>query len=186
MTWFTALLIPLLTIALSGVVSSFVTYHLTSSRAERDFRLKKLEEVLIALARFISGYSGFMDTTLAVSLVTGEVPVIEKAKEDVQSQAKRDREQVEMTIKIYFPRLVGPYERFHSKWEETGGHYGEALIEAKKGKSTTHGISHHWGLVRQVGEAAADLRTAAFTEARILQSTLGSGAIAFVREQMGG
>jgi len=46
------LIISVATILCSGVISAIVTHRLASSRAERDFRRKKLEELFVAISRY--------------------------------------------------------------------------------------------------------------------------------------
>jgi hypothetical protein len=46
------LVVSLMTIAFSGLVSAVVTHQLSTSRQERDFRRKKLEELYLAVVGF--------------------------------------------------------------------------------------------------------------------------------------
>jgi hypothetical protein len=102
----TQVVIPLLTIAGSGIVSAFITHRLSATKADREFRLRRLEETFIALDGFSKHYTvemlGYVPE-IAGKMTKEEGKALRASHVDPTSGDKILT--VEMLIRIYFPEL---------------------------------------------------------------------------------
>lgn len=186
-TWISLLLIPLLTIALSGVVSSYVTHRLSATRAERDFRFRKLEEMLLALDRFVDGY-----TAVALghaSALSAQTPAErENAIEQARNQADRaELQKVEMLVKIYFPRLRPSFVELFHHWQRMTTLLAAGLGQAIRGFGSVEAMKQGNASVVTLLRLSRQLKEAAFEEGAALREEGGLlGSIReFVRDQIG-
>lgn len=103
-------IIPVLTILLGGVVSGMVTHRLETSRADRELRSQRLEQLYSAVHHFSSM---FVSTTMVWSQVMMEKIDYGEALDMVVGITKdksKDHETAVMLTNIYFPSLVKPLE----------------------------------------------------------------------------
>src|ERR1035437_4500616 len=104
------LIVSLATILCSGVVSAIVTHKLSSGRAEREFKRRKLEELYIAVHRYCT------------KLVTANIvwPEVMRGKIDynqaldlfIKNNSEKDESSrtAMMIINIYFSELLPSFE----------------------------------------------------------------------------
>src|SRR5882757_3262307 len=89
--------IPLLTIIFSGLLSAIITHWLSSTRADREFRLKRLEELFVSLQRFSQNFLLIM--TPLIPVLAGQTTYSETEKtidKHTDSDAGKQLQTVEM------------------------------------------------------------------------------------------
>lgn len=102
----TQIIIALLTILGSGVVTAVVTHRLATSRQEREFKRKKLEELYLALQGFCTIFGAW--SILWPAVMKGEMEFNQALDIQLESKAGKDARYLEtatMLINIYFPSL---------------------------------------------------------------------------------
>jgi hypothetical protein len=101
----------LITVLASGVVAAYVSHRLATTRADKDFRLKRLEELFISLDKFSSNYNATMAPMMPV--MRGAIPfarVQELIEKNKDAEAGTSLKTVEMLVRIYFPELRVMYD----------------------------------------------------------------------------
>jgi hypothetical protein len=93
------------TILCSGVVSAVVTHKLSTGRAEREFRRKKLEELYFAVHSYCNTL--FSANMIWPQVMRGEVTYNEANDFIIKNHDKEDKshDMTQMLINIYFPEL---------------------------------------------------------------------------------
>ena len=104
------MLIPILTVLMSGVISGIVTFVLNARRSERDFRREKLETLFTVADK----YCKVLATTFLdyYRIFKGELNLKEVLELHIKrSEGKEsNHEKVEMLISIYFPNIYSAYQ----------------------------------------------------------------------------
>ena len=104
------LLISIATILCSGVVSTVITHRLSTGRAEREFRRKKLEELFVAIHRYCTKLTTWNLVSLRV--MRGELDYSQAQQIRTESHTAEDNshETIIMLINIYFPELLPAFD----------------------------------------------------------------------------
>ena len=105
-------IIPLLTILFSGLVSAYITHKLSATRADKEFRLKRLEELFLSLDRFLTNYFGPVTLPL-IPVMAGKMSydTVRSAVEKLRDpKAGEELKKVEMLVRVYFPELRPRYD----------------------------------------------------------------------------
>jgi hypothetical protein len=100
------LIISVLTIVCSGVISAVVVHKLATSRAEREFRRKKLEELYSAVHRYCNHLT--TANLMWLRVMSGELNYnegLELLLKQTGHLNDRSHETAVMLINIYFPEL---------------------------------------------------------------------------------
>lgn len=103
---YTQIIIALLTILGSGVVTAIVTHRLATSRQEREFKRKKLEELYLALHGFCTLFGTW--SIVWPQVMEGEMEYNQALDIQLQNKTGKDARYLEtatMLINIYFPSL---------------------------------------------------------------------------------
>lgn len=119
-----AIILGIATIALSGVVSAFVTYRLNLRKDQNVFMRQKAEELYRAFDRYNHGvglhFIGFF--ALLQGLIDYNTHLDEQIKKGEDGESvKKDLTEVEMLTGIYFPNLqteLKSYLEFRDKIHE--------------------------------------------------------------------
>ncbi|MGH8095089.1 MAG: hypothetical protein ACREIF_16715 [Chthoniobacterales bacterium] len=186
-SWILALLIAVMTIAGSGVVSSYVTHRLASTRAEREFRLRKLEEIQSALdnylVRFSSGSLGMI--SLGGGFVTDEE--LKKAQDAWGGSNVAELRTVETLVKIYFPRLrLRINEVVQQQQQQLIQLVAQTVHKGLKGRGSDDSMRECRGAVMTLIRVGDHFREALFEEAQRVQRTGTLASLAeFLRDQLG-
>lgn len=100
------LIISVTTILCSGVVSAIVTHKLSTERAEREFRRKKLEELFFAVHTFCTKL--FSANIVWPQVMRGEITYNDGLELIIKNHDRQDKSYdiAEMLINIYFPELL--------------------------------------------------------------------------------
>jgi hypothetical protein len=113
------IILSLITIICSGVASAIVTYKLNSSRDERQFLRKKLEEVNLAFM----GYSRQLCTYFIQhqAVMAGKITFNDALDLTIKGSSDNERhhEKLSMLINIYFPHM-SPHVDEIGKCREAG------------------------------------------------------------------
>jgi hypothetical protein len=120
------LIVSILTILGSGVVSAVVAQKLATSRAEREFRLKKLEELYSAVHRYCNHLTTANFMWLRV--MSGELNYnegLELLLKQAQSVNDRSHETAVMLINIYFPELRQSFQALLERRDRIGRIHGQ-------------------------------------------------------------
>ena len=101
----TQLLISIVTILGSGVVSAIVSHYFTVTRAEREFKRKKLEEMFLALHKYCTSIAS--QNIVWPAVMRGELTYNQALDANIKGQdyAIGHFEIVEMLVNIYFSEL---------------------------------------------------------------------------------
>jgi hypothetical protein len=99
------LLISIATILCSGVISAIVTHRLSTGRAEREFRRKKLEELYIAVHTYCNKL--FTANIMWPRVMRGEIDYNQGLDIFIENNSEKDNsaDTAVMLINIYFPEL---------------------------------------------------------------------------------
>jgi hypothetical protein len=100
------LIVSVTTILCSGVVSAIVTHKLSTERAEREFRRKKLEELFFAVHTFCTKL--FSANIIWPQVMRGEITYNDGLELIIKNHDRQDKSYdiAEMLINIYFPELL--------------------------------------------------------------------------------
>src|SRR5690349_19631697 len=105
------IVVPLLTIAFSGLLSAYITHHLAATKADKEFQLRKLEELYAAVSTFCTNYSVTMLPLLPAMRGAMSYAEVEKAVHQYRDNtAGKQLDTAEMLIRIYFPDLRPRFE----------------------------------------------------------------------------
>ncbi len=183
--WTPTIIISILTIAGSGVVSSYVTHRLASSRAEREFRLRKLEEIQSALdnylVRFSSGSMGMI--SLGGGFVTDEQ--LKKAQDAWGGSNVAELRTVETLVKIYFPRLRPRINEVVEQQQRLVQLVAQTVHKGLKGQGSDDRMRECRAAVVMLIRVGDNFREALFEEAQRVQQTGTLASIAeFLRDQL--
>lgn len=128
-------IVPLLTILFSGLLSAFITHRLSATRADREFRLKRLEEMFLSLDRFLTNY--FATTSLPlIPIMAGKMSydtvkgAVEKFRDP---KAGEELKKVEMLVRIYFPELRHVYDALIKLRDKIGAEFIAPMHTTKVG-----------------------------------------------------
>ena len=104
------ILIAIATILGSGVVSAIVSNHFTVTRAEREFKRKKLEELFLAVHKY--GISLLSQNIVWPRVMKGELTYDEANTLNLKNadHAIGHFEIAEMLVNIYFPELRSNFD----------------------------------------------------------------------------
>src|SRR5438105_6769249 len=99
------LLISIATILCSGVISAIVTHKLSTGRAEREFRRKKLEALFMAVHTYCNKL--FTANLMWPRVMRGEIDYNQGLDIFIKNHSEKDdsAEIAIMLINIYFPEL---------------------------------------------------------------------------------
>ena len=99
------LAVSLATILCSGVISAIVTHKLSTGRAEREFRRKKLEELFFAVHTYCNKL--ISANLVWPRVMSGEITYDEANELNIKNHDKQDKsyEIAQMLVNIYFPQL---------------------------------------------------------------------------------
>jgi N12 class adenine-specific DNA methylase len=111
----------ILTLLFSGLISAMVTHRLASSRAERDFRRQRVEQLYLHVQRYIKKLGGIHVVTeqLMAGLIT-----LDQANSVLleAAESNEDLENIEMLVNIYFRKLIPTYTELNNavlEWKLT-------------------------------------------------------------------
>jgi hypothetical protein len=105
------LIISVTTILFSGVVAAVVAHKLSSDRAEREFKRKKLEELYIAVHHYCTKL--FTANIIWPEVMRGKINYDEALDLSIKNHSENDKSHettMMMIINIYFPELLPPIE----------------------------------------------------------------------------
>jgi hypothetical protein len=100
------LIVSLATILSSGVLSAIVTHKLSTGRAEREFRRKKLEELFIAVHTYCNKL--FSVNIVWPRVMKGEIDYNQGLELVIKNQGEKEDsgfDAATMLVNIYFPEL---------------------------------------------------------------------------------
>jgi hypothetical protein len=107
------ILIPLLTILLSGLVATVVTHYLATSHQEKQFRRQKLEQLYFSMDGFCTWFVAF--NAYWPGVMDGKIDYhtalnrqIEMGKD--KNKNERPHQTAEMLVNIYFPALLPNFD----------------------------------------------------------------------------
>jgi hypothetical protein len=102
------ILIPLLTILLSGLVATVVTHYLATSHQEKQFRRQKLEELYFSMDGFCTWFVAFNAYWPGVMQSKIDYNTALEAQIEAGREKKNERhhQTAEMLANIYFPALL--------------------------------------------------------------------------------
>ena len=160
------IVLSLITIVCSGVVSAFVTYKLNSSRDERQFMRKKLEETNLAFTGFCRQLGTHFIQHQAI--MVGHITFNDSLDMTINSSGDKERhhETLSMLLNIYFPHLNQHLDNI-IKFREAGND----VISDFKGAylaGITSSSSHNnaiCNIVTQISAAEKQLKEAIKAEA---------------------
>ena len=117
----TQIIISLLTIIGSGVVSAFITQKLVTSRSEKEFKRKKIEELFLSVHKYCRGLS--VANMVWPEVAAGKI----NYNEAIDIVTKSDKssylgayESSEMIVKLYFPHLEKDFDKILLTRKEIG------------------------------------------------------------------
>jgi hypothetical protein len=126
------IVVSLMTIVFSGLVSAVVTHRLSTSRQEREFRRKKLEELYLAVVGFCTSIS--VANVIWLPVMRGDLDYnagLELQMKNMPSPNPRHLETATMIINIYFPTLKGSLEAILNRRDAINALQGEFKREYK-------------------------------------------------------
>lgn len=168
----TQVIIPLLTIGFSGILSAYIAHHLATTRADREFRLKRLEELFLSLTRFSKHYTVAVTPYLLVMRGQNTLAAVQEIiDKQTTSEDAQHLENIEMLIKIYFPSLNPHFDRILRLRDQIGERYiAELFNRVGRGHDCRDLAQGFLGEVQQFNEAAERLKTAIFALAENIRS----------------
>lgn len=103
------LLISIATILCSGVISAIVTHKLSTGRAEREFRRKKLEELFMAVHTYCNKL--FTANIMWPRVMRGEIDYNQGLDIFIKNNSEKDNsaDTAVMLINIYFSRVASSF-----------------------------------------------------------------------------
>lgn len=167
------IILSVMTIICSGVASAIVTYKLNSSREERQFLRKKLEEVNLAF----TGYCRQLGTHLIQhqAVMVGKITFNDALDLTIKggSDNERNHEKLSMLLNIYFPHLSRHLDEI-GKCREIGN---DIISEFKAIylNGVTSSPKHSNGIrevVSQIDVVEEELREAIRAEAKKLSKSI--------------
>jgi hypothetical protein len=107
----TLVLVPILTILMSGVIASVVTFKLNARLQRRDFMRGRLEELYSSVHKYCNGLRGYFLVYLSM---LAERIGINQANDlhikQIEDSDSANFKNVEMLIGIYFPHLQPEFD----------------------------------------------------------------------------
>lgn len=130
-------IIALSTIAFSGIVSAYIAHRLATNRADREFRLKRLEELFLSVTRFDVHYT---TNFVPYLLVMRGQSTLDAAQSSINAQPPteggRELDNIEMIVRIYFPELRPYFEALVRIRDRVGHDYiAEMIARAGQGRA---------------------------------------------------
>jgi hypothetical protein len=161
------IVVPLLTIAFSGLVSAYIAHRLAATRGDREFRLKRLEELFLASDKFFMHY--VVQIMPYMPVMQGRLPFA-KAKELIDKHSdKQGSEQLrtmEMLVKIYFPRLRDAYDKLVHHRDFIGTRFlSPFLTRVHKGDTCPDLFEGFSTAIQEIRKANEELAEAIWQEA---------------------
>jgi hypothetical protein len=179
---------PLVSVVFSGLVSTYIAHRLTTSRAQNDFLLRRLEDLFLALERFLMNYNVL--TLPYMPVMAGRMPLatVQQSTEKFNDpEAGKQLLTVEMLVRIYFPQLRPRFDRMKKLQEHIGEKFlGQFFILSAKGQSCAHLAAGYSAALEEVNQAAQLLREGIFEVSDKIQDSRPSGRLArFLFDQWG-
>jgi hypothetical protein len=126
------IIISIATILCSGVVSAVVTHKLSTGRAEREFRRKKLEELFFAVHTYCTKL--FSRNIVWPQVMRGKISYDDANGLIIQNHDKQDKSHdvMEMLVNIYFPELRPHLLGILNRRDQINTIYGEFTKSYKR------------------------------------------------------
>ncbi|MEI8234264.1 MAG: hypothetical protein WCH57_06220 [Verrucomicrobiota bacterium] len=150
-----------------GIVGVFVGYRLSAGKAQRDFRLSKLELLYMSV---IKDHKHISFRAYRLLPIIEEDEVNGYTSDTESSQIKKgDIDEIEMIFNLYFPSLANSMKNYlNARGSLNAITIGWALNELKK--LSCHDQKQCLALIGVFNNSLIELREAMFSEAKAIQT----------------